>query len=253
MITIGSDVEVAVHNNGVPVDVTGLLGGDKNDPVWYDNFNLQEDNVNAEYAINPVNNLSDWLAYHTEAIEQIEYVLPTGHGILFDATTEYGDDALTSDNAKVFGCDPDVSAWSGQPNRTPSLNKAGNMRTCGGHIHVGVEGVDKEELIKWMDVLLGMPSLFMDTDNKRRKLYGKAGSYRNKSYGVEYRALSNFWAQTQEGLEWAYIQTMKAVEYSNTGMLQEIPNITNVPRSIDRYDLRTADTTLNWLAKEGLV
>lgn len=251
MITIGSDVELAVHNNGVPVDVTGMIGGDKHAPVWYKNFNLQEDNVNAEYAINPVDNLSDWMEYHTQAINKIQSVLPEGHGILYNATTEY--DELTSENSSVFGCDPDMSAWSGRKNPSPSVGKAGNMRTCGGHIHVGIDGINKEDLVKWMDVLLGMPSLFMETDNKRRRLYGKAGSYRNKSYGVEYRALSNFWVQTRDGMEWAYNQTLKAVEMSTSDMLSHIPNITNVPRSIDRYDLRTADTTLNWLAKEGLV
>ena len=253
MITIGSDVEVAVHRQGVPVDVAGLIGGDKNSPVWYDNFNLQEDNVNAEYAINPVSSLSDWVAYHTEAIEQVEHLLPKGYGILYDATTEYSDDALASDNSKVFGCDPDLSAWNGMPNRTPSMSKAGNMRTCGGHIHVGVEGVDKRDLVKWMDVLLGMPSLFMDDDRKRRTLYGKAGSYRDKPYGVEYRALSNFWIKSHDGLEWAYNQTLRAVEYSMTDMLDHVPNITNIPRSIDKYDMRVAETTLNWLTKEGYV
>ena len=251
MITIGSDVELAVHKQGVPVDVTGMIGGSKHAPIWYENFNLQEDNVNAEYAINPVSSLSDWVDYHSQAIKQIECVLPEGHGILFDATTEYDD--LISDNSKIFGCDPDMSAWSGRKNQSPSPGKAGNMRTCGGHIHVGVDGVDKASLIKWMDILLGMPSLFMETDRKRRKLYGKAGSYRDKSYGVEYRALSNFWAQTTDGMEWAYNQTMRAVEMSATDMLCHIPNITNIPRSIDRYDLHAADETLTWLSKEGYV
>ena len=251
MITLGSDVEVVVHRDHIPLDVTGMLGGDKTHPVWFDNFNVQEDNVNAEYAINPVSSIQDWVAYHLEAQQQIDTMLPEGHGILFDATTEYDDTQLNSDNAKVFGCDPDMSAWTGHHNRTPSMNRAKNMRTCGGHIHVGVEGVDKRDLIKWMDILLGVPSLFMETDTKRRKLYGKAGSYRDKPYGVEYRALSNFWAQTEEGMQWAYNQTLRAVEYSMTDMLDDIPNITNIPRAIDRYDMKVADTTLTWLTKEG--
>ena len=62
-ITIGSDVELAIHHNNVPVDVTGMLGGSKDEPVWFDDFNIQEDNVNAEYAINPVQSLDDSRAH----------------------------------------------------------------------------------------------------------------------------------------------------------------------------------------------
>jgi hypothetical protein len=253
MITLGSDVELVIHNaSNVPVDVTGMLGGSKDEPVWFDNFNVQEDNVNAEYAINPVQSIEDWVLYHKQAISKVSDLLPEGYGILFDASTEYDVAQLESTSSKVFGCDPDNSAWSGMPNRSPNIHRAGNMRTCGGHIHVGIDGLDSRDLIKCMDVFLGLPSLFIDTDTRRRQLYGKAGSYRDKPYGVEYRALSNFWAKDDEGMEWAYDQTIKAVDFCMSDGLASVPNLTNIPRSIDQYDLNAAETTLNWLIKEGI-
>lgn len=251
-ITLGSDVELAVHKSGVPVSVEGMLGGTKKEPVWYDNFNIQEDNVNAEYAINPVSSLDEWLLFHHQAIHTVGELLPTGHGVLFNASTYYDTSQLESDSAQKFGCDTDWSAWRGSRNRPPDPRKAGSLRTCGGHIHVGYSGINGADLVKWMDILLGIQSIFMEEDTTRRKLYGQAGSYRPKPYGIEYRALSNFWASTEEGMTWAYEQTMKAVQYCKDGVrLSAIPNLTNIPRCIDTYDVRSAEATMAWLTKEG--
>jgi len=51
-------------------------------------------------------------------------------------------------------------------------------------------------LIKLLDIILGITSVLMDnrTNKERRKMYGKAGDYRLKSYGIEYRVLSNHFA-----------------------------------------------------------
>jgi hypothetical protein len=47
-----------------------------------------------------------------------------------------------------------------------------------------------------LDLFVGIPSIFMDhdpTSARRRKVYGQAGRYRPKEYGMEYRSLGNFW------------------------------------------------------------
>ena len=54
-----------------------------------------------------------------------------------------------------------------------------------------------EILIPLLDFFCGIPSVLLDRENNqksRRELYGKAGSYRYTTYGLEYRTLSNFWA-----------------------------------------------------------
>ncbi len=37
-----------------------------------------------------------------------------------------------------------------------------------------------------------------DKDTERRGMYGKAGAFRPKPYGVEYRTLSNAWLSNDE-------------------------------------------------------
>ena len=255
MITLGSDVEMGVlDEKGTLVDVTGLIGGTKKKPVWFDTYNLQEDNVNVEYAINPCESLAEWKRYHGMAMEGVLASLPKDYGVLITASNNYDDEELQSEEAKVFGCDQDYSAWTGgSPIQKPPPERIGNFRTCGGHIHIGVEDIDRHEVVKWMDVLLGLPSLFLDKDNDRRQLYGQAGSFRPKSYGVEYRALSNFWIMDDTGIEWAWNQTMKAIEYSFSDMLSDIPELEKIPEAIDTYNRRSAEESLNWLNKEGLV
>jgi hypothetical protein len=49
------------------------------------------------------------------------------------------------------------------------------------------------KVIQACDLFLGVPSVLMDNGEMRKQLYGKAGCYRPKPYGGEYRTLSNFW------------------------------------------------------------
>jgi hypothetical protein len=62
-----------------------------------------------------------------------------------------------------------------------------------------------------MDFYLGLPSLVYDAATRRREMYGKAGAYRPKSYGVEYRTLSNAWLNSAELIRWVYRATQKGV------------------------------------------
>ena len=55
------------------------------------------------------------------------------------------------------------------------------------HIHLGCDGgMDIEQIIsfvKYFDQYVVLPSILVDTDTRRRSLYGKAGCFRRTSYG----------------------------------------------------------------------
>jgi hypothetical protein len=66
-------------------------------------------------------------------------------------------------------------------------------------------------LVKQLDSYLGLPSLLFDRDTLRRKMYGQAGAFRPKPYGVEYRVLSNAWLLNENRMRFVFNQTTRAV------------------------------------------
>ena len=104
-----------------------------------------------------------------------------------------------------LGCDPDFNAWKhGEPNPRPDLENP--CRTAGGHVHIGwrdplepIADVSAHvdeccAVIRHLDYALGVWSVPLDVNGtERRQMYGSAGAFRPKDYGVEYRVLSNFW------------------------------------------------------------
>lgn len=103
-----------------------------------------------------------------------------------------------------------------------------------GHIHFGYEDPDEqssEKLVKLFDIFVTLPSMFKDTDDRRRQMYGKAGCFRFKEFGVEARVLSNFWIFNDELMSWIYDSIEKMVEIFNDEVVTD--------RLIDKYSLRT--------------
>ena len=69
------------------------------------------------------------------------------------------------------------------------------------------------DVVKLMDLFIGVPSVVLDTSpgsEERRELYGKMGAMRPKPYGLEYRVLSNFWVFDKELIKWVFNQTRLA-------------------------------------------
>jgi len=106
----------------------------------------------------------------------------------------------------ALGCSPSKNAYGDQVD-LPTDARTLPFRVAGGHIHFGMSNMnppkgeatreERNELAaKWMDMVVGVPAvaLFEGIDSPTRlRFYGRAGEYRNKSYGLEYRTLSNAW------------------------------------------------------------
>lgn len=90
------------------------------------------------------------------------------------------------------------------------------------HIHVGYDNPNRKtsiELIRAMDLYLGLGSILLDDDMNRRKLYGKAGSCRFKPYGVEYRTLSGFMISNDNLIKWVFENTINAINFINSDQI----------------------------------
>lgn len=227
-VIIGSDPEVFLLNESGFVSSEGKFGGTKEEPKPLDRkgFFIQEDNVMVEFNIPPTNNLQElkdnlkyMLDYISVGAQQFDCVVSTDCSARFDL------DQLDTEQAQTFGCDPDFNAYNLDRNPPIEIDVNPNLRTCGGHIHIGYRDPSDYksiELIRALDVTLGLPSLLRDKDRERRKFYGKAGAYRLKSFGVEYRTLSNFWIFSDEDIEWVYNGVMTAVNMVNSGIFNQL-------------------------------
>lgn len=222
-VKLGADPEFFIKDvaTNEVVSAEGLIGGTKDQPKQISEVGhyIQEDNVMAEFNIPPAIDSESFSKDIQFVIDHINLeVLPPNLVNSTKASNEMRDEDVQSEQSKMFACDPDLNVWLRCQNQGPA--RGGNLRTCGGHIHVGYDNPEletSEQIIKAMDLFLGVPSIIMDLDKRRREMYGKAGAFRIKDYGCEYRTLSNFWIFTDELRTWAYENTMKAIEFVNNG------------------------------------
>ena len=220
-IKLGADPELFITDSfaGEYVSSIGLIGGTKDAPrpLPRDGFYVQEDNVLLEFNIPPCETKDAFIEALKYGMRASRELLPEFYGVRVQASAFFTEGQLQRPEANLFGCDPDNNAWTDEPNPVPEPPQNG-MRTAGGHIHIGYENPKRIlslYLVRAMDKYLGIPSIIMDKDNQRRRLYGKAGSYREKGYGVEYRTLSSFWLMSDKLMGWAWDQTMRAIEHIN--------------------------------------
>lgn len=222
-IQLGADPEVFITKNGVPHSAHGLIPGTKKKPFKVKDGALQVDGMAGEFNINPAKTKEQFVHNTQSVLEQLAKMLPKDHGILIQPSVHFDKDHFAAQPAvaKMLGCDPDFNAYTKCANNPPD-NKT-TMRTAAGHVHIGW-GKDMDigdpnhldmcyDLVKQLDLFLGVPSVLLDKDGKeRRKMYGKAGCFRPKPYGCEYRVLSNFWLKSPELMQWVFDQTMLAVK-----------------------------------------
>ena len=223
-IKIGSDPELFIINNktGQVVSSIGLIPGKKKEAYRPDGmpegYGLQIDNILAEFNIPPVKRV-DQLIHHINYMKDYidNYVKEKNPdlGILCCASQRVPWDQLQSEEACLFGCEPDYNAYTEDVNPKPE-GERDNLRSAGTHIHVSYDNPNIEQslaLVKCMDVYLALPSVFLDPDKERRKLYGKAGAFRICPYGVEYRPMSSYFISTDDLIEFLYNGTMKAIAH----------------------------------------
>jgi hypothetical protein len=197
MITIGADPELFFTKRGQFISAVGIVPGTKEKPFEFaPGYNIHHDNVAVEYNIPPAFSLADWVESHYKALKYIRDLAKTKNlnlKIVSDAV--FSDSELQTPEARLFGCNPDFSAWELMQNPVPEASGT-NLRTAGGHIHVGGRGwsfSDKIKLVRLLDIFVGIPLSMLEPGSRSNELYGKPGAMRDKPYGFEWRAPSNIW------------------------------------------------------------
>jgi hypothetical protein len=215
--TIGCDPELFLKSNttGRPVSAHDILPGNKKTPFVVTGGAVQPDGLAAEFNAGPFP-ADDFKAFN----EGVLGVMRTMHGMVKEVNPDLTFDIIPSttfdpdyyeglpEDAKELGCDPDFCAYSNDPFE-PNVRPSGatGLRGAGGHIHIGwasdipVDNPDHIDIcrgfIRNLDIFVGLGMTIIDTDDRRREVYGKAGAYRPKSYGVEYRTPSNAWLKSE--------------------------------------------------------
>ena len=209
--TIGCDPELFVKEGANFVPAVGMVPGTKNEPHAVAYGSVQVDGLALEVGITPARTPGEFTHNLDTVLAKLYDMLPDNVHIVDTAVAEFDAELLENvpPEALQLGCDPDYNAYTLGENPPPVA--PGNKRVAGGHIHVGwTHDEDIKDpghfhacaaLARQMDVCLGVPSILEDTDKERREMYGQAGAFRPKPYGMEYRTLSNYWlfsVQTQQ-------------------------------------------------------
>lgn len=243
-VTIGADPELfLVDMDGRHISAIGQIGGSKDKPrLIGQDCSVQEDGVAVEFGFSPAETADQFVNRCNYALEYLtNHALERGLFLNVKASVTFHPDELRHPSAQVSGCDPDYNVWTGAENPRPPLKKSG-LRAAGGHVHIGVddENLDRTLLVKWCDICLGLHSVLEDEDTERKKLYGRAGAFRPKPYGVEYRSLSNYWIRSPELMRKVFTRAKLAVERTqyNWGVDDDSEAIQN---AINNNDKKEAD------------
>jgi hypothetical protein len=241
-VMFGADPELFLKGpHGGFVSSIGKIGGTKANPRDIGGGGaVQEDNVAVEFNIQPSITKEQFIrSLHVPLDYLNEYVGNTlGLQLEIVPSAVFPTEELADPRALVFGCEPDENA---RPETPFGLE---NLRTCGGHLHVSWDNPEHDEkvrLVRALDLFAGVASTYHDTDVQRRTLYGKAGACRYKSYGVEYRTLSNWWITSDDRMGWLYDRANEAIEFVNSGKGIDRRTQALIIQAIDQNNKKAAD------------
>lgn len=234
-VLVGADPELFMRHpdNGSFISAHGRIPGTKWEPHKVPFGAVQVDGTALEFNIDPAKSVDEFV-HHIKAVRETIAGMVPGYNVVAEPVAVYDLDYFRFEipsQARELGCMPDFNGWTHSLNDRPNDEAVGPMRTAAGHIHVGwTENQDVEgkehflyccKVARQLDYYLGISSLVWDQDATRRALYGKAGAFRPKPYGMEYRVLSNRWLESDGLITWVYNTTQVAMADAFSGMWAE--------------------------------
>lgn len=230
-VLIGCDPEFFLYSPRAKRNVSAhrLIPGDKKNPHKVDGGAIQVDGTAVEFNIDAASTAEQFEANVKKVLGHLRKTIPEKYEFQFKPAIYYPQEYFDKLPArtKELGCDPDYNAYTGATNPRPPADKVGTMRTGSGHIHIGwTKDADIEDpshiwdcrqLVKTLDQFFIQYSHFWDNDVDRRRLYGNYGAFRPKSYGVEYRVLSNAWLAHPEIYQWLFTSCVAVFDFLERG------------------------------------
>lgn len=216
-ILVGADPELFMKNpdTGAFVSAHDRVPGTKYEPFKVPFGAIQVDGTALEFNIDPAATVDEFVHNVTAVRKTLEGYVP-GFNVVAEPVANYDPDYFMWEvpgTAQELGCNPDYNGWTYDVNPRPDPDGQ-PYRTASGHLHIGwaedQDCYDKthfqlcSHVARQLDFYLGVPSLLWDPDPVRRSLYGKAGAFRPKPYGMEYRVLSNRWLSSEALMRWVY-------------------------------------------------
>lgn len=234
VVLVGADPELFMRHpdSGNFVSAHDRIPGTKWEPHKVPYGAVQVDGTALEFNIDPAKTVDEFVHNISEVRKTLVNMVP-GYNVVAEPVAHFDAEYFKFEvpsSAQELGCNPDYNGWTMDVN--PHPDPAGEpFRTASGHLHIGwTEDADVENkdhfllccrIARQLDYYLGLYSLQWDTDGTRRKLYGKAGAFRPKSYGMEYRVLSNRWLNSEPLTRWVYNTVQVAMSDAFAGLWAE--------------------------------
>jgi len=224
MFTFGSDPEFFLVQKGKFKSAIPFLPP-KDNPLKRDGYAFYYDNVLAEAQVKPASNREEAVDNMRTCIQSLSAIVSPCKLVLQSAHN-FPESELTDKDARIAGCSPEWCAYSLTQVLPPQeiiMNTP--FRTAGGHVHLGnnpifENGFQILNVIRMLDLFLGIPSVILDSDKTskaRREVYGHAGTHRVPDHGIEYRALSNYWLASPKLVRLVYDLSAFTVGFVESG------------------------------------
>ena len=264
-LLIGADPEVFAVKNGAIISGHHLIPGTKEEPhnIGIPGMHVQVDGMALEFNVPPSSDSDVFSKDIDTLLSTLQRMIGEDYSLSTKRSNVFTKGYMKSlpKKARELGCDPDWNAY------TIDLNKINRslptLRTVGGHVHLGWGEdcpVDAHEYIQavadmaiQLDCSIGMQSVILDDDTQRRSLYGQAGAFRAKSYGMEYRTLSNYWIFEESFRKMVFHTTSRAytdfiddLRYVDELHMQGVERI-HIRNTINNSDVDTAKEILHHL------
>ena len=231
MFTFGADPEFFLKLGHINVSAHDLVPGTKARTFKTLNGWVQADGTAIEFNTVPASSARAFAYNVGLAIRDVRAIVPSV--FKFDIAPVVKFDTAywryVPKKAKELGCDPDYSAFrEGRLNAAPHFDSFNETyRSGGGHLHIGwgenFDYADKSHkydcilMINSLEAVISAYSKLWDHDKTRKEWYGGDGAFRPKSFGVEWRGLSNAWVSQPAIHGWLFNVSKAVYELCRKG------------------------------------